>query len=355
VKKASFLSITDQIADRLRSEISAGRWTDLIPGKHQLAAELGVNHKSVENALRQLETAGILVSRGAGRCRKIAAHEARENRSLRIAILTNEGMPDRKQEFHIESVHALETAGHQVIYAPKSLKTLRFEVPKVAAMVEQTPADAWMVYAGSREVLRWFASRKIPAFAVFGHRSGLRIPGMSPDKPTSIRAATRHLIGLGHTRIVLLCRKLRRLPVPGISETVFLKTLAAHGCHVGEYNLPDWDDSEEGFHECLNKLFRVTPPTALIVDEADYFVAAMQFLLRRGLKVPEDVSLISTDNDPAFKRCHPPISHISWESRPVVRRILQWATNVSRGTPDFRQSTTASTFVAGGTTGPARH
>lgn len=165
--------------------------------------------------------------------------------------------------------------------------------------------------------------------------------------------ATRQLIQLGHRSISLLCRRLRRLPQPGASEAVFLATLQEHGISPGAFNLPDWEDTNAGFHHCLDSLFRVTPPTALIIEEASYFVAVLQFLARRGLRVPRDVSLICTDDDLVFSHCEPPVACIAWDSRPLVRRIVNWASNISRGKPDLRQTLTPATFKPGGTIGPA--
>jgi DNA-binding LacI/PurR family transcriptional regulator len=157
------------------------------------------------------------------------------------------------------------------------------------------------------------------------------------------------LIDLGHHRIVLLCRRIRRLPAPGLSERAFLAELQAGGIRPGEYNLPDWEESNAGFQRCLEALFRITPPTAMIVDEVHYFVATLQFLQRTGLRVPGDVSLICTDDDPAFAACEPPISCITWDTRPLVRRVSNWASNVSRGKTDIRQTQTPATFIPGGT------
>jgi DNA-binding LacI/PurR family transcriptional regulator len=349
----NFLSLTDQVAASIREDIRRGRWGEFLPGKHAIAAELGVNNKTVEAALRQLEREGLAVSQGAGRPRRVdPARFAEMDRPLRIAFFLNEGMLDLKTEIFIEATRILGKAGHTVLHAGKSLSEIRFELSRAAQVVEDTPADAWVIFAGSREILEWFAQRPVPAFALFGHRIGIRIPAVSPDKPPAVEAATRHLMELGHSRIVLLCRKIRRLPTPGLSETVFLETLRAGGVHADAYHLPDWEETKEGFQRCLESLFKLTPPTALIVDEPHYFVAAMQFLLCRGLRVPADVSLVCTDDDPVFAHCHPRVACITWDRQAVLRRILNWAANVSARKPDVRQSSTPCSFTPGGTIGP---
>ena len=348
----AFLSLADQVTEHLRGEILRGRWSGALPGKHQLAAELGVNNKTVEGALRQLEQTGLLLGQGAGRRRLINPRQRLSSRALRIALLMNDHELDEKTKLVLEIKHALAAAGHTVITLPKSLASVRFDPGGVAALVRKTEADAWVVLAASRGVLEWFASQPIPAFAVFGNRAGIRIPAVAPDKPPVIAEATRHLIGLGHRRIVLLARRAVRLPHPTAGIAAYLDTLREHGCQTGEFNLPDWEETNAGFHACLRSLFRATPPTALIVDEVTYFVATMQFLLREGLRVPAEVSLICTDDDVALSHCDPPVSCMRWDLQPVIRRLVQWAANVSRGKTDFAQTLTPAEFVPGGTVGP---
>ena len=193
----------------------------------------------------------------------------------------------------------------------------------------------------------------MPAFAFFGRREGLPIAGAGPDKVPALLAATRHLIGLGHRSILQLVRRERRYPLPGRGEQAILDELKAHGIPTGRFNLPDWEETVDGFHACLHELFRVTPPTALIIDEAQFFVAAYEFLAHTRIRVPEQVSLVCTNLDHAFEWWKPPVSHIRWDYGPVVRRIVRWAANVSRGREDLRQTLTPAEFVEGGTVGPA--
>ena len=91
----------------------------------------------------------------------------------------------------------------------------------------------------------------------------------------------------------------------------------------------------------------------MIIDEVPLFAAAQQFLARQRLRVPEDVSLVCTDADPSFGWCHPTISHMRWEGGPVLRRVMNWAANVSLGKKDTRQLLIPAEFVPGGTIGPA--
>lgn len=341
----SFFSITEQFTEHLRGEILRGRWRGELPGRHQLAAAFGLNNKTVESALRQLESDGLLVSQGAGRRRRINTEATGIRRALRIAILTFDFEEDRRIGYMSDLYHSLSDAGHTVLFAPRSQSEMQFNLKRISRHVEETKADAWVVLAGSREILEWFAARPDPAFAVFGQRQDLAIAGFGPDKAPAINAATGRLIELGHRRIVLLVRRARRKPVPSLSVLAFLDSLKSAGIRAGDYNLPDWAESKAGFKECLEALFSVTPPTALIVDEVPWFIATLHFLARRGLRVPGDVSLVCTDDDPALACCEPSIACIKWDIRPLVRRVVNWAGNVSHGKPDLRQSLTPAVFM----------
>lgn len=345
--------VADQAADFLREQILRGRWSGVMPGRHELAAELGINHKTVEAALGQLEARGLLEPRGSGRRRRIKPPGSKTGlESLRIAILA--GRPGDWSRDHLVAVkHRLIEAGHAASHTEPCLHDLGMEVPRIESLVKRTKVDAWIVVGGSREVLEWFAGLPVPVFALFGRRKGLPIAGAGPDKAGAYAAATRALLTMGHQRIVLLTHALRRLPEPGTCERAFLAELGAAGIAPGDYHLPDWNEGVDGFHERLASLFKLTPPTALIVDTVPLFAAAQQFVARRGLRVPEDVSLVCTDEPKPLAWQRPSVSHIRWDNRPVVRAVVTWAANVSRGRQDLRQTLVAGEFVPGGTIGPA--
>jgi len=349
-----FSCIRTQVVEYVSREIVSGRWGRVMPGSGRLARELGVNRKTTEAALAELERRGLLVSQGVGRRRGIVAPSGRScPHNLRVAILDYDPL-EQTEAYAIVLQHLLLTAGHTAFFTEKSLAELGMNLLRVRRLVEETEADAWVVCSASHEILRWFAAQRVPALALFGWRHGLAMANVGPDMVKPSLEMCRELIRLGHRRIVRICRKLRRWPALGPVEHAFVTELAAHGIEPSDYHLPDWEESVDGFYECLESLFRITPPTALILDEPPFYTAALQFCATRGFRVPEDVSLACGDSDLTFGWCRPSVAQIRWDTRPVLQRIVRWAANVSRGKQDLRQTMTAAKFIAGGSIGPAR-
>ena len=98
-----------------------------------------------------------------------------------------------------------------------------------------------------------------------------------------------------HQRIVLLVRESQRATGPGEADRAIFEEMVAYGLSPGPYNLPEWKDNPEDFYQMLDELFRITPTTALIMDEPFLFHAAKDYLARRGILAPEQVSLICAD------------------------------------------------------------
>ena len=152
------LSAVEQVVEHLRKELYRGAWHGTMPGGDRLAKELAIGRNTVEVALQQLEKEGLLVGQGVRRRRLI------------------------------------KLPANRVVHAPKNLTDLGGNTQRLARMIKETEAEAWVVIAGSEEVLQCFVQRQVPAFALFGLQSQLRIAGIAPDQRPAIVAATRRLI-----------------------------------------------------------------------------------------------------------------------------------------------------------------
>jgi len=347
------LTTSKQLAAYLREQLALGRWRGTMPGVMRLAGELGVGRDSVEEALHDLEQQGLLRGQGRGRKRVVVAESHAGGRPLRVAIMVYERSSIQNAYF-IELRHRLLESGHQVVVAPRYLSELQSNIARIAKVVSSLEADAWVVQAGSREVLEWFAAQPPPVLAMFGRARNVPIAAVGPEHLPALLSATRRLIELGHRRIVQLTRPERRIPKPGTLECAILDEMARQGIPVGPYNLPNWEDSAEGLRRCLDRLYRASPPTALIIDESTLFCAAQMHLARQGILAPEHVSLICSDPEPVFNWMMPAVSHIRWDSGPMIHQILRWVSGVASGKNLRRQNHTKAVFIEGGTIGTAR-
>lgn len=322
-----------------------------MPGVLALSGELRVNHKTVEAALSLLEREGLLQSQGARRPRRIAgAGQGAAPRLLRIGMLMYDET-DLRSDCIVEIRHLLHEAGHVPFVAKGILKDIGMDSQKLAAVVERHPADAWLAFAAPMETLAWFAAAGIPVFSMFGRFRRLAVAGGAPDKTRAYQAAVRALVEHGHRKIVLLARTEHRHPLPSLSVKAFLDAMAAAGIATSDYHCPPWENTREGFQRCLEALFRRTPPTALVIQEAVLFGAVQQFFGVRGIRVPRDVSLVCTDPDPSFAWRIPTVAHIRWSNAALVRRVAQWADQIALGKDDRRKVLTQAEFVPGGTIG----
>ena len=162
MSKLRILSAAAQVAEHLRGGLLVGKWSGTMPGGDGLAAELGVGVNTVEAALQQLEAEGLLINQGRRRGRLIRLPEGGITRAaLRVAVLLNQ-IGDFDENFIASLPHDLEQAGHVPISPGKSLHDLKMDPERVARLVKETAADAWVVVAGSREVLEWFINGVSP-------------------------------------------------------------------------------------------------------------------------------------------------------------------------------------------------
>lgn len=336
----------EQVAAHLRDQLLRGRWQGQMPGVAKLEAELGVNHTTIGQALTLLEDQGLLVHQGEKRRRNIVLPKDEISSKMKIGILLFDP-EDHSAPDVIELRHRLIERGFTVVIPNQTLTELGMNKNKIARLVRSTEVDCWVVESALHDVLTWFSEQDIPTFALYGrYDTNMKIAALTPDRSQSISELVNRLVDHGHRRIVMLTAS-------GGRPRYFTQALERHGILIGDYNIPYLERSPDGLRRCLDGLFSITPPTALIIDEVHIFLATQHELTLRGIPIPERVSIACMDGSSYFKWYRPTIAHTHWEMKPVTRRIIAWATNVSRGKQDIKKTQSKSVFVDGGTIGPA--
>ncbi|MQA32480.1 LacI family DNA-binding transcriptional regulator [Modestobacter roseus] len=123
-------------------------------------------------------------------------------------------------------------------------------------------------------------------------------------------SATEHLLGLGHRRIgyvggtpSLSCSRAR---LGG-----YRAGLAAAGLRVDPELMDEGDFGyESGFAAASRLLALPEPPTAVFAANDQMAMGVYEAVRRRGLRVPEDVSIVGFDDLPAAPWCSPPLTTV---------------------------------------------
>jgi DNA-binding LacI/PurR family transcriptional regulator len=342
------LSASEQVAQHLRTGIRNQRWQGSMPGAARLARELKIGKNTIEGALALLEQDGHLINRGRSRRRAIRIPESAKGSSrLRVGILQYGKGWDPLHKLFGE----LQRMGCEVRHAPKSLTDLKMDPQRVARSIESVEVDAWIVGSASFEVLQWFAGRSTPVMGLGGR--GRKLPiALTGIETGPVRAElVRKLHELGHRRIVMLSERVRREP-PGLPEQTVLDEMERLGIPTGSYHLPDWGDTPQGLRACLDSLFAITPPHALILGTPEIFFCVRDHLQQRGIRVPQDVSLVSVGSDPNFDWLEPGVARIEYSVDKMLRQCVLWVRALIRGRPNQRKSFISAKLIEGGTIGP---
>ncbi|MFT5412025.1 MAG: hypothetical protein ACI9NC_004762 [Verrucomicrobiales bacterium] len=93
-----------------------------------------------------------------------------------------------------------------VFLAPNAMLELGMDVKCIRCMIAASEADAWVLGAAPREVLEWFSTQPVLAFALFGRRRRERIAATGPNNVPSMGTAAQRLIAFVHHRIVMIGR-----------------------------------------------------------------------------------------------------------------------------------------------------
>ncbi|CAM5229081.1 LacI family transcriptional regulator [Streptomyces spiroverticillatus] len=168
-------------------------------------------------------------------------------------------------------------------------------------------------------------------------------------------AATEHLLALGHRRIGfiegpsrLLCSRAR---LDG-----YRAALDAAGVPVtGELIVPGDFYHESGFTGCNRLLDLAEPPTAIFASSDQMALGAIEALRVRGLRVPDDMSVVGFDDLPEVRWSSPPLTTVrqplSDMGKLAARTVLDLARSVE---PASLRVELATALVVRSSTGAPR-
>jgi LacI family transcriptional regulator len=138
----------------------------------------------------------------------------------------------------------------------------------------------------------------------------LDVPTIGATNWAGGMAATDHLLGLGHRRIGFIAGPPRLLCSRARLDG-YRAALEAAGVGVDDGLVVQGDFYHEGgFTACARLMDLAEPPTAIFASSDQMALGAIEALRRRGLRVPEDVSVVGFDDLPEVRWCAPPLTTV---------------------------------------------
>jgi len=146
--------------------------------------------------------------------------------------------------------------------------------------------------------VEWLDDETLTVVTV-GQRTG-PFPSVTIDNVGAARAATRHLIDLGHRDIALIGGPIQSgltFSVPEQRRHGFCEELAEAGIAMRSRWEFDGGWSVTGGAEAMGALLDgIDPPSAVFVASDEMAMGAMRAADDRGVRVPEDLSIIGFDD-----------------------------------------------------------
>jgi LacI family transcriptional regulator len=273
-----------------------------------------VNEETRSRVLHAVEALGYVPHGG--------ARSLSTRRTMNVGVL----LPDVHGAFFSEVVRGIDlaarAAGYHVLVSGSHsdlaettavLQALHGRIDGLILLTAGTGAD-W---------LRRTLPRGVPAVLLHNSEDDADHDSIRIDNRLGARMAVDHLLDLGHRRIALICGP------PGNTDAAerllgFREALTARGLKADpRLELPGDFGEESGFRAGERLAGRAHPPTAIFAANDAMAIGCLAALRGRGLRVPEDVSLVGFDDIPIARYLTPALTTVQVPIAEIGGRALE--------------------------------
>ncbi len=325
-------SLIEHAAEMIRAALRLSTWTGHLPGERALSMQFNVSRPTLRSALLILEREGWFKTEpGSRRVLLKQRSKTRPNKSKTIAFLSPlplaELVPyaqiwtDRLREY-------LSKAGYELqIHIGRRWWRSLSPQQELSALTEQSPAAVWVLFSGTEAIQRWFAQSSVACVTSGTVHSGIQLPSVDLNHRATCRHAAGQFLSAGHQRVVFL----RQGPSNAgdfESELGFLEAFRARpGIHSW---VVEHDGTPSGIRKKLDALLRAPQrPTGFLITHAMPALLVASELIRRGLHIPKDASVICRDTDLFLDFFSPEIARYRVDplihAQRLGRLVLQYA------------------------------
>ncbi|MSU24534.1 MAG: LacI family transcriptional regulator [Opitutus sp.] len=295
-------SLVGQAVVCLNTAIAAGQWREWLPAERTLCDMLQVSRSTLRRALAQLSR-DLVIRAEHGEGNRILRSVPPTHRPLRshdVALLVPEPLEHLRptQTLWIDELRAMLGERGCQLHVMHGQQYFRAR-PGAALdrLVRQHPHGCWILMRANAACQLWFTQRKLPCLVAGSCHAGVDLPSRDLDHRAACRHAAGVLLGLGHRNLAIFAER-TRFAGDIESEAGFLEAVNRSRRPDAKALICPYNPTTAGIMKTLRQIMSQRDrPTALVVPNAFHYLTVLTGLAQMGWRVPEQVSLISRDED----------------------------------------------------------
>ena len=307
-----------------------------------------VNQKTAERVLRAADRLGYRPNR--------IARGLKTNRSHTIGVL----IPDITNPLFPPILRGIEDRLDEQGYTSLIVNTdndAERELARLEAMrARQVDGLISATARLDRELVAEIAAAGTPLVLVNRSLEDGSVPSVTVNDRQGVRLAVEHVAELGHRRIGHVGGP-QNISTGHRRHLGFLEAMAAAGLDAPDENLRfgRWFIEEEGARVCAELLDSASDLTAIVAANDLLALGCYDTLEARGLRCPQDISVVGFNDMPFIDRLRPPLTSVRVPQREIgivaADLLLQ---RLADGSQTTREILLEPTLVVRGSTAPPR-
>lgn len=317
-KDAKYLQVTQWVMEQLQhGELKCG---DRLESENGLSARFGLSRQTVRRALGILESQGIVERlQGSGTYIKSAVKPQQNPQHLSdtVTIISTQVNGYIFPSILQAMVGRLERAGYhsRIMFTGNRLATERRILQSLLDEGSRDPVIMEPVMSGlpnpNLDCYRQLQAAGIPILFFHSYYPELDIPYVGMDDIQAGRAATEYLIGQGHTHIGGIFKAddgQGRRRYQGYLQALIKAGLTVREecvCWIDTLEMTDFPEQNPHIWE------RLSGCTACVCYNDEVAHRLEEYAARRGIRIPEELSVVGFDDSELAKLSMPPLTSIA--------------------------------------------
>ncbi len=351
-------SLVYETASILKQWITSGILQDVLPGELDLKERLRVGRDTLRLALQLLIDEGWIEPSAQGRNRriheqKISALKKTERIGLPVTFLSPYPVEQGQTLIELEDAQKqLTESGRTLQFVSPEIFHLKDPKYQLQNLVQTHPSAAWVLYATSSPIQKWFMKSGLPVLIHGWPYPGVNLPYVTKAwEPAGFHLGLQ-LIRHGHKNIGMFEYVERGVGAMLIERGLRRAIETAGGgtklCVFKDERTP------ESIAKAYTSAFKLKErPTAMVLTSSNHLLTCFSWLVSKGIRVPDDVSLVVMPNDTWYSDFFPPLCHYKPNTKSLSHGIAERVLELIEHGRIIRKSLEVPVeYVPGATIGP---